>query len=138
MYRSLLLSTCIYPEENRSETLCRTIIDTVKEKALLLEKYKKFHEDQFGPETHKIPNSFELCLSKMSHGGSISTNTCNYSRKLPSLLVEEVTKICEEKYLEKGEDSANVLIMKTYYHNHLQMYGLVLLPSVYQSIWMRL
>ena len=30
MYRPLLLSTYIYPEDNMSETLCRTIIDTVK------------------------------------------------------------------------------------------------------------
>ena len=78
MYRLLLLSTCIYPENDRSDTLCRTIIDTIKEKALLLEKWKKFHEDQFGPDTHNIPNSLELCLSKMSHGGSMITNTCNY------------------------------------------------------------
>ena len=57
MYRPLLLSTCIYPEDDRSETLCRTIIDTEKEKALLLDKWKKFHEDQFRPDTHNIPES---------------------------------------------------------------------------------
>ena len=50
----------------------------------------------------------------------MSTDTCNSSRKLSSLLVEEVTKICEDKYLEKGEDHANVLIMITDCHNHLR------------------
>ena len=114
MYIPLLLSTCIYPEENRSETLCRTIIDTVKEKALLLDKWKKFHEDQFGPYTHNIPDSLELCLTKMRHGGIMITNACNSARKLSYLLVEEVTKICEDKYIEKGEDPANVLIMIIY------------------------
>ena len=34
--------------------------------------------------------------------------------------LEEVTKICEEKSLEKGEDTANVLIMRTDFHNHLR------------------
>ena len=48
------------------------------------------------------------------------TDTCNSARKLSSLLVEEDTKICEEKSIEKGEDTANVLIMRTYCHNHLQ------------------
>ena len=48
------------------------------------------------------------------------TNTCNSARNLSSLLVEDVTKICEEKSLEKGEYTANVLIMRTYCYNHLR------------------
>ena len=87
MYRPLLLSTCIYPEDGRSETVCRTIIDTVKEKDMLLDKRKKFHEEQFGPDTHNIPEYLGICLSKMRHGGSMSTDTCNSARKLSSLLV---------------------------------------------------
>ena len=51
---------------------------------------------------------------------STKTKTCNSARKLSSLLVEEVTKILEEKYLEKGEYPANVLIMRTDCHNHLR------------------
>ena len=119
MYRPLSLSTCIYPEDDMSENLCRTIIDTVKEKALLLDKCKKFHKDQFGPDTHNITNSLEFCLSNMRHGGSMSTDTCNSARKISSLLVEGVTKICKEKSLENGEDPDNVLIMRTDFHNHL-------------------
>ena len=69
MYISLLLSTCIYPEDGMSEALCRTIIDTIKEKALLLDKWKKFHEDQFLLNTHNIPDSLEIFFSKMCHGG---------------------------------------------------------------------
>ena len=34
--------------------------------------------------------------------------------------MEEVKNICKEKSLEKGEDPANVLIMITYFHNHLK------------------
>ena len=49
----------------------------------------------------------------------MSTDICNSSRKLSSMLVEDATKICEEKYLDKGEDPANVLIMRTDCHNHL-------------------
>ena len=85
-----------------------------------MEKWKKFHEDQFGPDTLKSPESLELGLSKMSHGGIMSINTCNSACNISSLLVEEVTKICKEKSLEKGEDPANVLIMITYFHNHLR------------------
>ena len=36
------------------------------------------------------------------------------------MLVAEVTKICEEKSLEKVEDPTNVLITRTDFHNHLQ------------------
>ena len=50
----------------------------------------------------------------------MSTNTCNSAGKLLSLLVEEATKMHEEKSLEKGEDTANVLIMRTDCHNHLK------------------
>ena len=85
-----------------------------------MEKWKKFQEDQFGLDTHNITDSSELCLSKMRHGGSMSTDACNYDRKLSYLLVEEVTNIWEEKYLEKVENTANVLIMRTYFHNHLR------------------
>ena len=56
----------------------------------------------------------------MGHGVSMSTDICNSSRKISSLFVEEVTKICEEKSLEKGEYTTNVLIAIIYYHNHLQ------------------
>ena len=35
--------------------------------------------------------------------------------------MEEVTKICKEKSLEKGEDPANVRIMRTDCHNHLRI-----------------
>ena len=87
MYRPLLLSTCIYLEDDRSETLCCTIIDSVKEKALLLDKSKKFHEYQFGTDTQNIPESLEICLSNMRHGSSMSTNTCNSARKFLFLSV---------------------------------------------------
>ena len=116
----LLLSTCIYLEDDSSETLCRTITDTVKEKALLLDKQKKFHEDRFGMDTHNIPDYLELCLSKTSHGGSISTNTYNSARKLSSLFVEEITKICKDKSIDNGEDPDNFLIMRTDFHNHFR------------------
>ena len=85
-----------------------------------MEKLKKFHKYRFGPDTHNIPDSLELCLSKMLHGGSMSTDTCNSARKFLFLSVEEVTKICEDKSQEKFEDPANLLIMRNYYHNHLQ------------------
>ena len=56
----------------------------------------------------------------MRHGVSMRIDTCNYARKFSSLLVEEVKNICKEKSIEKGEDPANVLIMRTDFHNHLR------------------
>ena len=50
----------------------------------------------------------------------MSTDTCNSARKFLFLSVEEVTKICEDKSQENFEDPANLLIMRNYYHNHLQ------------------
>ena len=50
----------------------------------------------------------------------MSTNTCNSARKISSMLVEKVTKIYKEKSLQKGEYPANVLIIRTDYHNQLQ------------------
>ena len=50
----------------------------------------------------------------------MSTDTCNSARKLLSMLVEEVRNICKDKYIEKDEDPTNVIIMRTYFHNHLR------------------
>ena len=62
----------------------------------------------------------EIYFSNMRYGGSMSTAICNSARNLSSLLMEEATKIRKEKSLEKGEDNANVLIMRKYCHNHLR------------------
>ena len=78
--RPLLISSCIYPENGRSETLCKSIIATMIEKQKLLDSWRSLHEDRFGTDTHDIPASSELCFSKLNNGGTM-TDTCNAARK---------------------------------------------------------
>ena len=96
LYNPLLVSSCIFPEDKRSETVCHSIISTLKEKVLLLYRWKEIHEADFGPDTaHDIPYSSQFGISKMGKGGAITTDTCNPDRLLISKLATHVTEVAK-------------------------------------------
>ena len=81
-FRPLLISSCIFPEDEKSETICRSIVETLKEKTSLLDQWIVVHESMFGTN-HDIPSAEAIHLSKL-WDGIITTDTCNSARLLSS------------------------------------------------------
>ena len=81
------------------------ILDTLKEKSRLLDQWKTIHEREFGPGTHDIPDSAEVCLSKLGKGGGgAMTDNCNAANALGRKFAERAENIAREKVLEEGGD----------------------------------
>jgi len=94
-----LISTCIFPEDERSETVCKSIFDTLKEKAFLVDQWIAIHETMFD-NNHDIPPCEAINLSKMSDG-VITTGTCNAAPHLSSLIAEKVKNAVHQKSFSK-------------------------------------
>ena len=116
--RPLLLSSCIFPEDERSETVCRSILETLKEKAQLLEKWRATHEKMFGAD-HDIPSAEEMHMSKLE-GGTITTDACNAARLESSKIADEVVKAVKEKIAKEGLKDRDVLVLRQDCHHHLR------------------
>ena len=123
MFTPLLLSSCILAEDDTSETVCQSIINTVKEKGKLLDNWIAVHEAKVGTD-HDIPTSTQMRLSKLGKGGVVMSDNCNQARKVTKLLVDHITIVAEEKAVADGEDpneeGNNVLVLIGNYHNHLR------------------
>ena len=101
--------------------MCKAIIDTLKDKASLLDQWIEVHEAMFGASSHDIPPGESIHLSKL-RDGVITTDTCNAARLLSSLVSEKVEEAVQLKLSEEGGDIANATI-NTYRqdcHNHLR------------------
>ena len=85
-HRPLFLSSCIIPRDERSETICQAILDTLNDKTRYIDEWTVVHENMFGQD-HSIPQGSEIHLSKLE-GGLITTDTCNAARLLGRLLVD--------------------------------------------------
>ena len=80
-----ILSSCIFPEDECLETVCRSIIDTIKEKAGLLDQWRVFHKAKY-VDIDDIPFLASMGLTKLKEV-VITSNTCNGAR-LSSELVQ--------------------------------------------------
>ena len=80
--------------------MCKSIVDTLKEKAKLLEKWRKTHEKMFGTD-HDIPSPEEMHMSKLE-GATINSDTCNGARLTSSLIADEIVKAVKEKIATEG------------------------------------
>ena len=117
--RPLLLSSCIFPEDERSETTCKSIIATIVEKRELLAGWKEVHEAKFGPESHDIPDSSELDIAKLDRA-NINSDTCNGARKTTELIIEAVEVAARAKAVKEGKDPNDVLVLQQDCHHHLR------------------
>ena len=119
----MLLSSCIIPRDERSETVCQAILDTLNDKARYLDEWTVVHEKMFGKD-HSIPPGSEIHLSKLE-GGLVTTDTCNAARLLGRLLVDAVDQAVEEKQQFLGtvnDNNTNPLpsAMVMDCHNHMR------------------
>ena len=135
----MLLSSCIIPRDERSETICQAILDTLNDKARYLDEWTIVHENMFGQD-HSIPPGSEIHLSKLE-GGLVTTDTCNVACLLGRLLVDVVDQAVEERQQFLGTLNANntntlqsAMILDC--HNHMRnvlIKAAVIVLSVYLS-----
>ena len=102
-FRPLLISSCIFPEDEKSETICKLIVETLKEKASLLDQWIVVHEAMFDTD-HDIPSANAIHLFKL-WDGVVTTDTCNAARLLSSLIRDAVIEAVGEKLRNDGQDS---------------------------------
>ena len=99
---SLLLSSNMYSPNETSEAVVMAIVNTLKEKGELLNKWRETHRAMFGEtDNHNIPSGDSMQMSKLAEGGVITTDTCTTARKVSRLLLEEIKKAVEAN-LEEG------------------------------------
>lgn len=119
IHRPLLLSSCIFPEDEKSETVCQSIIDCIQEKALLLDKWRAIHEKEFGCDSHDIPHSENMGLYKFQ-GASVNSDTCNAARLTTSIFVDKIEEAVKEKMEIEGIDPSSALVLQQDCHHHLR------------------
>ena len=94
----MLISSCIFPENDKSEILCQSILDTLKEKASLLKQWIAVHESMYG-NNYDIPSNKSIHLSKI-RDGIVTTDTCNSARALSEFISFEI-EVTELKHVFK-------------------------------------
>ena len=114
------MSSCIFPEDERSETECKAIIDTLKEKAALLDKWREHHESKHGEGSHDIPPSSEVTVTKMEEGSGVMTDNCNGARLENKLIAVHIEKVCKEKAVKEGRDPEDITVFQSACHHHLR------------------
>ena len=116
-----MISSCIFPTDERSETLCETIIDTIKDKSLLLDKWIQVHESRYGSGTHTIPSSCQVSLAKLGiGGGGTMTDNCNAAIALGRVLSDQIRQLALDKIREDGGDESAVLMLQQNCHHHMR------------------
>ena len=116
----MLISSCIFPEDERSETVCKAIIETLSDKAKLLDQWILVHQSMFGND-HDIPSATEVHLSKLNRG-IITTDTCNSARRISHLLADAIRMAVEEKIQQNGKnpEELTIMVLTQDCHHHLQ------------------
>ena len=84
------MSSCIFPENELSETVRTANIDTIKEKSKLLDQWRDYHHSKYG-DTHDIPSSDSMGLTKLK-GGGVMSDTCLPARAISRMIVDAVEK----------------------------------------------
>jgi hypothetical protein len=95
-------------------------VETLKEKASLLDQWIVVHESMFGTN-HDIPSAEAIHLSKLCDG-IITTDTCNSARLLSSLIKDAVTQAVGEKIsgCDGNPDDERIKVYTQDCHNHMQ------------------
>ena len=91
IYTSLLLMCSIYSPNETSEAVVMAIVNALKDKGDLLEKWRKRHSAMFGlMDNQDIPLANSIRMSKLAEGGVVTTDTCSPAKKVSRLLLAEI------------------------------------------------
>ena len=95
-------------------------METLKEKASLLDQWIVVHESMFDIN-HDIPSAEAIQLSKLQDG-IITTDTCNSARLLSSLIKDAVTQAVGQKIGDCGGnlDDKQINVYTQDCHNHMR------------------
>lgn len=97
--------------------MCKSIVDTIKDKSSLLDQWRDVHEAEYG-ETHDIPPSGKMHMSKLNEA-TINSDNCNAATKTSVLFIDEVKNAVKEKMDEMGE-TGDPLVIQQACHHHLR------------------
>ena len=99
------------------ETVCRSIINTIKDKADLLDQWRASHKANYG-DTCGVPSSASMGLTK-PNDAVITSDTCNgarFSSELVQARVEEAIKAQAD--LKSVDYEALLVRMGCHHHLH--------------------
>ena len=113
--RPLLLSSCIFPEDERSETVSKTIIETIKEKADCLDQWRVVHEDMYDKD-QDIPSSDDMNLTKCKELVATSDG-CNAARLTSTITVKALEAAIEEAAALEGEEYKPLIVIVGCHHH---------------------
>lgn len=120
-----LLTSCIIPKDERSETICNAILTTLYDKGGNLDQWIVVHEKMFG-QNHTIPSGSEIHLSKLE-GGLVNTDTCNPACLLGQLILDADDHAVTKKHELIGTNSVDNINNDSMHkamvwdcHNHMQ------------------
>ena len=99
--------------------MCKSIIDTIAEKRVLLQEWRTVHEAKFGVNSHNIPEEYKLHIAKLDKA-VINSDTCNAARKCTALIIEEVEAAAKERADQDGRDPSEVMVLQQDCHHHLR------------------
>jgi hypothetical protein len=92
-FKTITLSTSIIAEEETSESLAASIMQTFKESGSLLEKWRDTTLAMFPDKPDLIaiiPKASDLTVTKLANQGMIMTDTCNSARSFRKKLIQHI------------------------------------------------
>ncbi len=90
VFKTLLMSPCIFPVDETSLAQVEAITSFIEEKGQLLEKWASKCKRMNPEYDHDIPPASELTLAKLGDSGIVSTGTCNAVQKVNGMLIEKI------------------------------------------------
>ena len=115
LFRPLLLSSCIFPEDERSETVSTAIIDAIKEKSKLLDQWRAVHEIMYGLD-HDIPSSETMNLTKFEDT-VVTSDACNAARLTSTMTVDAIEDAIEGAKAVSGEEYEQSVLRQDCHHH---------------------
>lgn len=87
-YKTVLMSCCIFPEDETAKQQIESIDNFLKEQGALLEEWKLVIEKMYPDYVHDIPDAASLDLGKLADGGVVTTDTCNSAKSVMRMMIE--------------------------------------------------
>eukprot|EP00985_Skeletonema_marinoi_P013178 scaffold6499_cov134-Skeletonema_marinoi.AAC.1 len=100
-YKTVLMSCCIFPEDETAKQQIESIDNFLKEQGALLEEWKLVIEKMYPDYAHDIPDAASLDLGKLADGGVVTTDTFNSAKSVMRMMIELI--------IERGKNNDTML-----------------------------
>ena len=61
-----------------------------------MQRLREVIDDKFPGNSHLVPSEDEIDISKLGHGATVTTDTCNAAQKLRRILTDLIPGVCYE------------------------------------------